>query len=91
MRQVAKINGLDAEKMFKINALSCEGMWNSRYGIRDAGPFLGHCLPKDTQAFYNWAEKNAYDAHLLKAAINVNKKLMKKLNLKNAHIIGAIL
>ncbi|MEK7513835.1 MAG: nucleotide sugar dehydrogenase [Patescibacteria group bacterium] len=91
MRQIAKINGLDAEKMFKINALSCEGMWNSRYGIRDAGPFLGHCLPKDTQALYNWAEKNNYDASLLKTTIEVNNQLMKKLNLKNAHVIGDIL
>lgn len=91
MRQIAEINGLDAEKMFKINALTAEGMWNPMYGIRDFGPYSGHCLPKDTQAFYNWVEKNDYDADLLKAAIDVNNKFMKKLNLKNAHVIGATL
>ncbi|MEK9169465.1 MAG: GDP-mannose dehydrogenase, partial [Patescibacteria group bacterium] len=91
MRQIAKANGLDAEKMFKINALTAEGMWNPVYGIRDFGPYSGHCLPKDTQAFYNWAQKNGYDIGLLKSTIDVNNNLMKKMDIKNAHVIGAIL
>lgn len=91
MRQIAQTNGLDAEKMFKINALTAEGMWNPIYGIRDFGPYSGHCLPKDTQAFYNWSEKNGFDASQLKATIDVNNNLMKKLNIKSAQVIGAIL
>jgi len=91
MRQIAEANGLNTEKMFKINALTAEGMWNPTYGIRNFGPYSGHCLPKDTQAFYNWAQKNGYDADLLKITIVVNNNLMKKLHLKSAHVIGATL
>lgn len=91
MRQIAQANGLDAEKMFKINALTAEGMWNPMYGAKDFGPYSGHCLPKDMQAFYNWAEKNGYDAYLLKTTMKVNNNLMKKLNIKSAQVIGAAL
>jgi UDPglucose 6-dehydrogenase len=91
MRNVAEILGADADRMFKITSYSCEGMWNPKYGIKNAGPFSGHCLPKDTQAFYNFAEKNGIDADLLKTTIDVNHKIMKRLNIKDAHVIGAIL
>jgi len=91
MRQIAQANSLDAEKLFRINALSAEGMWNPMYGIRNFGPYSGHCLPKDTQAFYDWTEKNDLDASLLRAAISVNNNLMKKLNINSAQVIGAIL
>ena len=30
--------------------LSCEGLWNHRYGIVSGRPFGGGCLPKDAQA-----------------------------------------
>lgn len=91
MRQLSGNIGLNAEKLFKINALSCEGMWNPEYGIRDFGPYSGHCLPKDTQALYNWAEKNGYEVDLLKATIDVNNKYMKKLNMTSPNVIGAVL
>jgi UDPglucose 6-dehydrogenase len=91
MRNVAEIIGADADRMFKLTALSCEGMWNPRYGIKNSGPFSGHCLPKDTQAFYDFCDKNGIDADLLKSTINVNHKIMKRLNIEDPHVIGAIL
>lgn len=91
MRQIAQTIGLNSERLFKINALSAEGMWNPMYGIRNFGPFSGHCLPKDTQAFYDWAEESGHDASLLKTTIDVNNNLMKSLNIKAADVIGNIL
>lgn len=91
MRGAAEQIGANPDRMFKLTALSCEGMWNPEYGIRDFGPFLGHCLPKDTQAFYNFTRNSKIDAELLKTTIDVNNQLMKKLNIRNAHVVGAVL
>lgn len=78
MREVGKNIDVDTEKIFKITAESCEGIWNPKYGIRDFGPFDGFCLPKDTKAFYEWASKKGLDVSLLKTTIDVNNKLMEK-------------
>ena len=78
MREVAKKIQVDAGKIFKITALSCEGVWNAKYGMKDYGPFSGFCLPKDTKAFIAWAGKRHYDVSLLKKVIDVNNKLQKK-------------
>ncbi len=79
MREICKKMGLDADKMFKITAISSEGMWNPKYGIRDMGPYDGSCLPKDTKAFLQWAKKKNFDVTLLKSAMNVNNNLIVKL------------
>lgn len=81
MREVGKEMGVDIDKVFKLTAISSEGMWNPKYGIRDRGPFLGSCLPKDTQAFLSWAEENGYDADLLKTVIEVNEKIIERMGL----------
>lgn len=49
---VAKTSGRPVSMSVIQQALpvSCEGLWNSRYGIRSGLPFRGHCLPKDSQA-----------------------------------------
>ena len=39
MRQIANHIGVDADKIFKYTAISCEGMWNPKYGIKTMGPF----------------------------------------------------
>lgn len=79
MRKIGKEIDADTEKMFKLVAISAEGMWNPKYGIRDKGPFDGNCLPKDTQAFFHWAQARGFDASLLKTVIDVNNKLVSKL------------
>lgn len=81
MREIGKKIGVDTEKIFKITALSAEGMWNPQYGIKDFGPFQGHCLPKDIKAFLEWAKKKNFDVSLLKSAIKINNRLQK--NAKN--------
>ncbi|PIS14394.1 hypothetical protein COT64_02870 [Candidatus Shapirobacteria bacterium CG09_land_8_20_14_0_10_39_12] len=81
MRQIANRIGVDANKIFKYVAKSCEGMWNPSYGIKDKGPFDGSCLPKDTQAFLHWAQAHGLDADLLETVIGVNNKLASKLGL----------
>lgn len=79
MRQIANNLGIDANKIFMYSAISCEGMWNPEYGIKDHGPFSGACLPKDTQAFHGWAQMNGFDTTLLRTVIKVNNKHIRKL------------
>ena len=86
MRHIGKHIGVDTEKIFKLTALSAEGMWNPRYGIRDMGPFQGSCLPKDTKAFLEWAGKRNIRAELLESVIKVNEKLDHQNG--QTHVIG---
>jgi len=76
MRQIANHIGVNADKIFKYTAISCEGVWNPKYGSRDMGPFQGSCLPKDTQAFFHWAQARGFDSSLLKTVIDVNNNLV---------------
>ena len=90
MRHIGKNIGADAEKIFKLTAISAEGMWNPKYGIKDFGPFQGSCLPKDTQAFLEWAENKELDIDLLRSVIQVNNKHAKQLGLdKSNYEIGS--
>lgn len=81
MRQIADRVGINADKIFKYTAISCEGMWNPSYGIKNKGPFNGSCLPKDAQAFLHWAQIHGFVASLLETVIEVNNKLINKLGL----------
>jgi len=83
MRQIGNQIGINCEKIFKLTTLSSEGLWNPKYGVRDKGPFSGSCLPKDTQAFLNWANQNGFKADLLKTVIEVNNKILLKIPEKN--------
>lgn len=74
MRVVARSEGWDVERMFYVTAESCEGIWNPLYGLRDYGSFDGSCLPKDTQAFLDWADAHGYDLGILRATIAENIK-----------------
>lgn len=75
-RQVGKAAGVDTEKVFPLVAKSAEGLWRPEYGIRDKGPFDGMCLPKDTQAFLQWAEARGWEMPILRAAIAFNNQLL---------------
>jgi UDPglucose 6-dehydrogenase len=78
MRTVCENESLDADKIFLAVAESCEGIWNPLYGLRDKGPFDGACLPKDTQAFAAWSQKNGHEVAVLIAAIEQNKQHAKR-------------
>lgn len=77
MRRIGKNLKIDAERIFELTVKSCEGIWNHKYGTRDFGAFSGSCLPKDTQAFYAWAEKKGWNTDLLGVTIEVNKSFIK--------------
>lgn len=76
MRSICQKVGADADTIFARVAESSEGMWNPQYGIRDFGPFDGMCLPKDTQAFWAWAQTKGWEMPQLKAAIDFNNDLL---------------
>ncbi len=77
-RHICQNINVDANNIFNLVAKSCEGMWNTKYGIRDRGPFSGSCLPKDTQAMYAWATEKGYDVDVLEATIKANEKFKTK-------------
>lgn len=81
-REIGREKGMNIDRVFKLVALSSEGMWNPRYGIKNKGPFMGSCLPKDTQAFYAWASDKGFNVEILKAAIQSNHQLIKKQGLQ---------
>lgn len=88
MRAIGKKSSLDTKKIFEITAISSEGMWNEKYGIKDLGPFSGSCLPKDTQAFLRWVHQKGADAHLLKTIIEVNETLNRENGSAKKIIVG---
>ncbi len=83
MRKIAGHVDVDADKIFKYTAISCEGMWNPKYGIANLGPFDGSCLPKDTEAFLEWAQAEELDVSFLRTVIDVNHNMIEKLDRKN--------
>jgi len=79
MREICRKLNLNDGQIFEITADSAEASWNTRYGIRDFGPFDGSCLPKDTAAFLHFAkEKLQTDMTLLSTVIDVNKRLQEE-------------
>lgn len=76
IRQIGKKIGTDTDKIFKLVALSCEGIWNHRYGLKDSGPYSGSCLPKDTKAFLHWAQIQGWKADILKTTIKTNDRII---------------
>ncbi|MCH7730828.1 UDP-glucose/GDP-mannose dehydrogenase family protein [Patescibacteria group bacterium] len=83
MRMVSEMLGVDAERAFQLVVDSAEGMWHPAYGTRNLGPFRGSCLPKDTQAFLNYAREMGIEMPLLEATIEVNKKMKSEKAKKN--------
>ena len=74
MRLVAKEIDINPDVIFAITTESAEGIWNAKYGTKNLGPFDGMCLPKDTQAFFDWAKKRGIHMDLLGSSIRANKK-----------------
>jgi UDPglucose 6-dehydrogenase len=74
MRMACEKIGINPDRIFEITTDSAEGFWNKKYGIMDFGPFDGMCLPKDTQAFSDWAKKSGVNMDVLNGAISSNKR-----------------
>lgn len=69
--------GLDhaqIDQAFELSALSSEGLWNSRYGTQNLGPYDGACLPKDTKALSCFAASLGLDTSLLDSVQQINRQ-----------------
>ena len=75
-RNICEHLGCDADTLFSITVRSCEGLWNTEYGLKNMGPFSGNCLPKDTEALLRWSHENQIEMPILKAVIQSNKDLI---------------
>lgn len=73
LRRAAFAVGADAQRLFKLVALSAEAMWNPEYGTLDLGPIGGPCLPKDLEAFLSWAERRHIALPILSAVEQSNQ------------------
>jgi UDPglucose 6-dehydrogenase len=67
--------GVDANKALQLAAKTAEGLWNPNYGLIGGQPYGGHCLPKDTQGFERFAQKNKAHTPILSAVVQVNKQM----------------
>ncbi|MEW1812485.1 NAD(P)-binding domain-containing protein [Pseudarthrobacter phenanthrenivorans] len=65
----------EIDKAFELSTMSAEGLWNSRYGTRNFGPYDGACLPKDTKALSKFAATMGVDNSLLNAVEDINRHL----------------
>lgn len=78
MRLVGERLDIDSDLVFKAVIKSAEAMWNPDYGIRNFGPFGGSCLPKDTMAFFTWAQENLnFKMPVLWGTIETNELIKK--------------
>ena len=75
MWQLGRNLGLDANLALRIAAKTAEGLWNPNYGLIGGQPYGGHCLPKDTEGFEQFAQQNNAVTPLLSAVVRVNKKM----------------
>lgn len=67
--------GADSQLVGAAVARSAESMWNPLYGTRGGVPFGGACLPKDTDAFIQFARQLGHEHLMLEATIAVNHRL----------------
>lgn len=75
MRMAAKGLGLDPDVLFDVTATTAQANWDPRYGIADRGAYGGACLPKDMNAWINFAERRSLPAFVTQAARDVNRFL----------------
>ncbi|HRW05063.1 MAG TPA: NAD(P)-binding domain-containing protein [Caldilineaceae bacterium] len=76
VHQICEQLGIDSSVISSIVARSAESMWNPIYGTRGGVPYGGACLPKDTEAFMAFCNKNGFAHHMLEATIRVNDQLL---------------
>jgi UDPglucose 6-dehydrogenase len=72
---VAQEIGLDLDPIAETVAVSAEGSFNPRYGIRGGAPYGGACLPKDILGFLGFVDEIDVDMPLLNAVVEVNERL----------------
>ncbi|XVQ14033.1 hypothetical protein ACQP1W_16275 [Spirillospora sp. CA-255316] len=65
----------DPDEVFRITAITAEGMWNPCYGIADLGPYGGSCLPEDVDAWLKEMGRMGVRSAVVEAARAVNVRL----------------
>lgn len=76
VHQICEQLGIDSSIVGSIVARSAESMWNPIYGTRGGAPYGGACLPKDTEAFYEFCQAQGLDHKMLAATMAVNEELL---------------
>jgi UDPglucose 6-dehydrogenase len=72
---VAQKLSVDPASVASAIAASAEASFNPHYGIEGGRPYGGACLPKDTKGFLGFAEDLGLDLPVLKATIEVNRRM----------------
>ena len=85
MWQVGQSLGLDANLALHLAAKTAEGLWNSNYGLIGGQPYGGHCLPKDTEGFEQFAQRINAVTPLLSAVVRVNRHMEEMAKLGRAN------
>jgi UDPglucose 6-dehydrogenase len=85
MWQVGKSLGIDANLALRLAAKTAEGLWNPDYGLIGGQPYGGHCLPKDTEGFEQFAQRNNTLTPILSAVVRVNRKMEEMAKLGSAN------
>lgn len=85
MWQVGQNLGLDANLALLLAAKTAEGLWNPNYGLIGGQPYGGHCLPKDTEGFEQFAQWNNAVTPLLSAVVRVNRQMEEMAKLGKAN------
>lgn len=75
VHEICQQLGADSQLVGAAVARSAESMWNPLYGTRGGVPFGGACLPKDTDAFLQFAHQLGHEHLMLDATIAVNQRL----------------
>ena len=91
MWQVGQSLGIDANLALRLASQEQqEGLWNPNYGLIGGQPYGGHCLPKDTEGFEQFAQQNSTVTPLLSAVVRVNRQMeeMAKLGKANHATVG---
>jgi UDPglucose 6-dehydrogenase len=85
MWQVGKSLGIDANLALRLAAKTAEGLWNPNYGLVGGQPYGGHCLPKDTKGFEQFAQRNNTVTPLLSAVVRINRQMEEMAKLGKAN------
>jgi UDPglucose 6-dehydrogenase len=85
MWQLGKSLGIDANLALRLAAKTAEGLWNPYYGLIGGQPYGGHCLPKDTEGFEQFALRNSNVTPLLSAVVRINRQMEEMAKLGRAN------
>jgi UDPglucose 6-dehydrogenase len=77
--------GVDANLALRLAAKTAEGLWNPNYGLIGGQPYGGHCLPKDTESFAQFAQRINAVTPLLSAVVQVNRQMEEMAKLGRAN------